>query len=255
MSDQKTVLYKKEGSVARILFNRPDSLNAYNEIMMQSFKSCLQKAKEDSEVKVIILSGVGRAFSAGVDLKTTTTADFQKGASFMELGHEVGALIGNMPKVTIAQVHGYCFTGALEIMLFFDMAYCSDTTQFGDTHAKWGIIPRWGMTQRLARRVGLAKAKELTFRAMRVKGPEAERIGLVNRAFPDASLHEEVQKIAEEISANSHEAIVAIKKLYDDGYHTTLSEGLRLELETDTQLGDTTDNISQFESKKFSSNS
>ena len=243
--------YHKDGSIARIRFNRPESLNAYNESMMISFRDALQEARDDKDIRVIIVSGNGRAFSAGVDLKTTQPEDFQSGATFMDVGYEVGELILNMPKATIAQVHGYCFTGALELMLFFDMAFCSDTTQFGDTHAKWGIMPRWGMTQRLSRRVGLAKAKELTFRAYRVKGPEAERIGLVNRSFPDGELEDAVTQIANEIIENSQEAITAIKHLYDEGFKTTLREGLRLELEADTQLSDTGENLNQFEKKKF----
>lgn len=246
-----TILYEKTGSIATIILNRPDSLNAYNEEMMEELKAALIKAKEDIDIKVIITKGAGRAFSAGVDLKTTNTEDFQKGARFMDLGHEVGALIDTMPKVTIAQVHGYCFTGALELMLFFDLGFCTDSTQFGDTHAKWGIIPRWGMTQRLARRVGLAKAKELTFRACRVKGPEAERIGLVNRSFPAETFEEDVNNIAYEVIQNSHEAIIKIKRLYDEGYRTTFAEGLQIEFDADTEIGDTSENLSQFEQKKF----
>ena len=184
--------YHKDGAIARIRFNRPDSLNAYNEAMLVGFRDALKDARDDHDIRVVIVSGNGRAFSAGVDLKTTKPEDFQSGSPFMDVGYEVGDLILQMPKATIAQVHGYCFTGALELMLFFDMAFCADTTQFGDTHAKWGIMPRWGMTQRLSRRVGLAKAKELTFRAYRVKGPEAERIGLVNRSFPDDQLEDEL---------------------------------------------------------------
>lgn len=247
----ENIIFKKEGAIARIIFNRPKSLNAFNEPMMKELKTVLESIRKDSEVKVVVVSGEGRAFSAGVDLKTTSSDGFQAESSFMALGFEVGDLIVNMPKVMIAQVHGYCFTGALEMMLFFDMAFCTEDTQFGDTHAKWSVIPRWGMTQRLARRVGLAKAKELTFRAMRVKGVEAERIGLVNRAFEESALETEVNKIVAEILDNSFEAIVSIKKLYDDGYATTLKEGLHLELNADTRLSDTGENLSQFQSRKW----
>ena len=246
----KHLILEEKNSIARIKFNRPESLNAFNLAMMQELKDLLIQLKEDENIKVIIVSGEGRAFSAGVDLKETSAEGFQKGASFMDLGRELSDIINDYPKVTIAQVHGYCFTGALEFMMFFDMSFCADETQFGDTHAKWAIMPRWGMSQRLARRVGLQKAKELTFRALRVAGPEAERIGLVNRSFPLDHLEEEVNKIAEDILHNSFEAIVAIKKLYDQGYHTTLGEGLKIELNADTRLMDTSENIQAFESKK-----
>ena len=250
----KLIRLQKEGAVAQVIFNRPDVLNAINEEMLQDFHDQLVALADDREVKVIVVKGTGRAFSAGIDLKSTTAAMFQDQdeGSFMALGLTIRDLIREMPKVVIGQVHGYCFTGALELAMFFDLLFCDENTQFGDTHAKWSIIPRWGMSQNLARRVGILKAKELTFRAMRINGIEAARIGLVNTAFSADNLEQEVQTIANEISANSFEAIIKIKRLYDDGWHTTLAEGLRIELETDTSLTATDDQIDQFESKKFS---
>jgi len=177
-----------EGYVAKLKLNRPDALNAINEMMMQELESEVARIAKDETIKIVILSGEGRAFSAGVDLKTTSADGFQADGPFMTLGGKVSQMILDMPQVTIAQVHGYCFTGALELAMFFDLCYCTTNTQFGDTHAKWSVMPRWGMSQRLARRVGLLKAKELTFRAMRVRGVEAERIGLVNRAFEPEEL-------------------------------------------------------------------
>jgi len=245
------IIYNKSNSVAHIKLNRPKVLNAFNEAMLQELKTALQDAENDAAVKVVLVAGEGRAFSAGVDLKATDASGFQKGGSFMEVGMEVGNLFTQLSKVTIAQVHGYCFTGALEMMLFFDMAFCTEDTQFGDTHTKWAVMPRWGMSQRLARRVGLSKAKELTFRAMRIKGIEAERIGLVNRAFKSEVLEAEVQKIIDDILGNSFEAIAAIKKLYNQGYETTLKEGLLIEYNADTNLQSTSENLSDFQNKKF----
>ena len=242
----ETVLLQRDGPIARLTLNRPESLNALNPEMMQAFHDHLLGIRSDEAVKILIVNGAGRAFSAGVDIKTTTAEGFQSGNAFMGLGEAVSDLLTTMPKVTIAQVHGYCFTGALELMLMFDMAFCTDETRFGDTHAKWSVMPRWGMTQRLARRVGLAKAKELTFRAYQVKGPEAERIGLVNRAFPASLFVAEVNQICDDILQNSFEAIVAIKALYDDGFATTLREGLALELAADNNLSSTAARLQQF---------
>lgn len=247
----ESIIYNKKDAIAHIKLNRPEVLNAFNEAVLLELKTALEDAENDAAIKVVLVSGEGRAFSAGVDLKSTDASGFQKGGSFMEVGMEVGNLFTHLTKVTIAQVHGYCFTGALEMMLFFDMAFCTEDTQFGDTHTKWAVMPRWGMSQRLARRVGLIKAKELTFRAMRIKGIEAERIGLVNRAFKSEDLKNEVQKIIDEILANSFEAIAAIKKLYNQGYETTLKEGLLIEYNADTNLQDTSESLSEFENKKF----
>jgi len=248
---ESTLIKEVKGQVAYLKLNRPDSLNALNPIMLKILMSALTDIRDDSKIRVVILSGVGRAFSAGVDLKTTQPEDFQKGAPFMEMGKELPRLIASMPQVLIAQVHGFCFTGALEFMLCFDLMFCDDETQFGDTHTKWAIIPQWGMTQRLARQVGLVKAKELTFRAMRVRGPEAERIGLVNRSFKKEELTDKVNQIAKEICANSAEAIARIKKLYDQGYATTLDAGLEIESKADTDMVDTLSELAQFSEKKF----
>lgn len=249
--EPKLVLYSKEDAIVHVKLNRPESLNAFNPPLLLSLIEAFKKAEADDDVKVVIVSGEGRAFSAGVDLKTTPPEEFRKAAKFMKTGEELPRVIQNMTKVMIAQVHGYCFTGALELALMFDLCYCDDNTQFGDTHAKWGIMPRWGMTQRLARRIGLIRAKELTFRALRVKGAEAERIGLVNKSFAAGELSEGVMTVAREITANSHEAIVAIKKLYDEGYHTTLGEGLEIEKAADIAIGELGDNLKQFDKKKF----
>ncbi len=243
------IIYQAKEGIARTTLNRPDNLNALNQPMMLELKEVLLSIKADDSIKVVIVDGAGRAFSAGVDIKATTSDGFQKGGSFMDVGKEVGDLILDLPKVTIAKVHGYCFTGALEMMLFFDMAFCTEETQFGDTHAKWSVMPRWGMSQRLARRVGLAKAKELTFRAMRVKGLEAERIGLVNRAFKAEEFDSEIDHIVADIQENSFAAIKAIKRLYNEGYNTTLREGLLLELAADTYLPDTDVQLAKFQKK------
>ncbi|MEM7374440.1 MAG: enoyl-CoA hydratase/isomerase family protein [Bacteroidota bacterium] len=245
------LIYDRQEAVVRVILNRPKSLNAFNRALLQEMKTAFQQISEDPTIKVVVLSGEGRAFSAGVDLKETDADGFQDGATSMKLGRELSELMTQLPQVTIAQVHGYCFTGALEMMMFFDMAFCAESTQFGDTHAKWSVMPQWGMTQRLARRVGLAKAKELSFRAMRIKGPEAERIGLVNRAFPDDQLASEVDTIITEILQNSFEAISVIKHLYDEGYAGTLRDGLELESNADTRLSDTDAQLSQFQEKKF----
>ena len=92
-------------------------------------------------------------------------------------------LLENMPQVTIAMLNGYCFTGAMEIMMAFDLVVAADEAKIGDTHTKWGIPPKWGMTQRLMDQVGMRKAKELSFTAQAISGKEAEKIGLVNKSI------------------------------------------------------------------------
>jgi enoyl-CoA hydratase len=232
--------------IATISLNRPESLNALNLEMTNLLIEKIEQLENDSNVKIIIVKGNGRAFSAGVDLKNTGTEGFDKEGDMMLLGRKLCNLIADSAKVTIAQVHGYCFTGALEFMLCFDLVYSTPETQFGDTHAKFGIMPRWGMSQRLPRKVGLAKAKEMSFRAMRVKGDEAERIGLVNRIFSLENIDAEVLSIAKEITSNNFQAVQVIKSLIDKGFNTSLEEGLKIEAENDAVVENLNENIKDF---------
>lgn len=247
------IIYKKEEQVLRLTLNRPKVLNALTPNLMAELKDAAQRAAQDDEVKVVIVSGAGRAFSAGVDLKAVR-ASFKEGqlsASQMgENGIAFMELMETMPKVTIAMVHGYCFTGALELMLAFDLVYCAESVKIGDTHAKWGILPKWGMTQRLWRKVGILKARELSFTAKAVSGKQAERIGLVNRAFPDERLEDEVDQIVKQILSNSQQTVAVIKQLYHESQNTSLAEGLAIELNTNVAITDRADFLKNFEKNK-----
>lgn len=246
----KTIEFEIEHGVARIILNRPDKLNAMNASMLEEMLDALSKIESNGDIRILVMSGKGRAFSAGVDLKETSSKDFNSDHGVIQLGLKFADKIISLPVVTIAQIHGYCFTGALELALLFDLIYCASDTLFGDTHAKWAIMPRWGMTQRLSRRVGLHKAKELTFRAMRIDGTEAQRVGLVNQAFELADLDKQIKIVIDDIILNDHEAIMGIKLLYDKGFNGTLSDGLNLELSADPRLSSTSKTIGQFDKIK-----
>lgn len=247
----KAIIYEVKEQVAHITLNRPDKLNAINGDMIQELNEVLKKIKIDDSIKIVLIKGAGRAFSAGVDLKDNAESVTTGGSSFLQKGIEINDLLESIPKVTIAQVHGYCFTGALEFMLAFDMVYCDHNTQIGDTHAKWGIVPGWGLTQRLTRRVGLLRAKQMTFRARRVKGEEAERIGLVTMSVPEGELDTTVDQVIKDILANSHSTIATIKKLYNEGYAVTQKDGLAMELKvnTEVEMNDSAHRVASFNKK------
>jgi len=227
----ENIIYKKEGGIARITLNRPEAYNAFTEDMFVEMMSALDDAETDDTIKVIILNGAGKTFCAGMDLNAIKLDGFSEGGSTITKGYEVSDRIEHSKKITIAQVHGFAFTAALELTLFFDMVYCTDATQFCDSHAKWGLIPRWGLSARLPRRIGMLKAKEMTYAGYRVKGQEAESIGLVTRSFKDEEeLVSEVNKITERILENSFKAIQVNKHLYDQMHEMTLREGIAYEL-------------------------
>ena len=221
--------------------------------MIRELKSALKLIATDSNCKVLILKGAGRAFSAGVDLKAMNES--LVGGQFtsyeiIQEGNDIAQILRTMPQPAIVQVHGHCYTGATELMMFFDLIIAAEDAKIGDTHAKWGIMPTWGMTQRLPRLVGIMKAKELSFTCKPITGKEAERIGLVNRAVPLEELDKTVIDLANDILQNSAQTIAAMKHLYNEGIHSTLEEGLKIETSYKVEITDRTEFLRGFEKNK-----
>lgn len=243
------ILYSKQNAICRISLNRTKALNALSPNLVTELKSAFEEAANDDAIGVVILSGEGRAFSAGVDLKQMNASI--RGGKFsqdeiLKAGLELIENIQTMPKVCIAMVHGYCFTGALELALAFDLLYTADDTQFGDTHTKWGILPKWGMSQRLAQKAGIMKARELSFTARTFSGKEAEAFGIANKAVPATQLKEYVENIAQDILKNSRQTVAAFKHLYHAGSLTTLKEGLQIESAFDAGITDRAEFLREF---------
>ena len=252
MTYQDITLEQKD-AITVITLNRPQSLNALTPLMIQELKHAFTQIAADSNCKVVILKGAGRAFSAGVDLKAMNES--LVGGQFTQYeiiqeGNELAAIIRKMPQPIIGQIHGHCYTGATELMMFFDINIAAEDLKIGDTHAKWGILPTWGMTQRLPRLVGISKAKELSFTCKPISGKEAEKIGLVNRAVPLEELDKTVLELANDILQNSAQTIAAMKHLYNEGIHTTLEQGLKMETTFKTEITDRTEFLRGFEKNK-----
>ncbi|MGB0839454.1 MAG: enoyl-CoA hydratase/isomerase family protein, partial [Chitinophagales bacterium] len=205
------IKYEQDGAIARITLNRPNKLNALTEVMLSEWRSVLTEIARDTNCRVVVVSGAGRAWSAGVDLSVFQHTKVEPGYPIWDDGMEIMRLLENMPQVTIAMLNGFCFTGAMEIMMAFDLVIAAEEAKIGDTHTKWGIPPKWGMTQRLMNLVGIRKAKELSFTAKTIKGAEAARIGLVNSAVPLVDLANVVEELATKIIGNSAQTIAAVK--------------------------------------------
>lgn len=207
---------RMENGVAEITLNRPDALNAFTPDLLKALIDAVKDAEK--QARVIILSGAGRAFSAGVDLKMLQDATFEKGKVdnvFDNVSIKAIDAIRHCIVPVIAKVHGFCFTGALELALHADFILTTENTKFGDTHAKWGLRPSWGMSQNLARAVGVRKARELSFTAATFIGEDAESWGLANACFEDKeALDIETAKRAAAIAEASPGAIAAYKDLY-----------------------------------------
>ena len=175
----ETVLYEKDGGIGRIIFNRPQAMNAITPTMLKELREAVTQAGKEDDVKIVVLTGTGKAFCAGVDLKALGSGTLDRGKVGDILDLPARALIDAMravPKPVIGLVNGFCFTGGLEILLACDLIIAAEEAKLGDTHAKWGIRPTWGMSARLPRRVGFIKARELSYTADSITGKEAERI-------------------------------------------------------------------------------
>ena len=245
----ETIIFTADNGVARITMNRPEAMNAITPAMLEEIKTAVIAAAGDPDVRAIVLTGAGKAFCAGVDLKALGGRKIENGMVGDVLdtpARELIEAIRTVPVPVIALVNGFCFTGALEIMLACDMAIAAEEAKIGDTHARWGLRPTWGMSARLPRRVGFNRARELSFTAASISGTEAGRIGLVNRAVPADRLEETLRAVLDAIIANSRESVAAYKSLYREGESMTADESLDLEFGSDFTIGDTEERLRQF---------
>lgn len=244
--EYQQIQIEQSESIAWITLYRPDKLNALTPTMINEWCKAMESLAKDKNCKVIIVKGAGRAFSAGVDLNVFQESAVAPGYSMHEDGMQLINLLETVPQVCIASVHGFCFTGALEILMAFDLILAAEDAKIGDTHSKWGILPKWGMTQRLARHVGLLKAKELSFMAKTVSGKEAAEIGLVNLAVPLEQLEEKARQMATKICENSSQTIAAMKQMYNYGQRYGLDKGIQYELDYEKNISDKNDTLKQF---------
>lgn len=225
--------------------NRPQALNALSPSLFIELRDHVDALAADPEaVGCVVLCGSGRSFSAGNDLKAIQAGERAPTPTFQA---ETLEALERLPQPVIAAVHGHCYTGALELVLACDLLIAAESARFADTHGRWGMSPTWGMSQRLPRRVGLLKARELMFSGQVVDGPEAARIGLANTCVPDDELLDAATGMARRFLENSWFTLRMDKALINGGLDRNLSEGLRFERETSPGAGpDTAERVKSF---------
>ena len=209
------------GGMAIITLNRPP-MNAVTDEMLDELVTVCTELESDGTVHVIIVTGAGRAFSAGRDGPGVLAGKERPGGLRYAILEQI-----NMP--VIAAVNGFCFTGSFELAMCADIIIASDNAKFADTHARFGITPGGGQTQRLPRLIGSRKAKEILFTGRQISAEEAEQIGIVNKVVPHDTLMDEARAMAEMILDNIPETISIEKRLINQSMTTTLEEGLELE--------------------------
>jgi len=229
--DYQHILVERDGAVATITLNRPDKLNALNARLIAELTHAIHHyrfAKEDAP-RVVILTGAGKAFVAGADIAAMASLNAHEAYQFSEAGHRLGYQIEMSPFPVIAAVNGFALGGGCELMLACDLAYASDAAKLGQPEVNLGVIPGFGGTQRLARRVGVAKARELVYTADIINADEALRIGLVNAVFPAAELLPRVREIAQKIAQKGPLAVASAKRVLLKGADLELAAANELE--------------------------
>lgn len=235
MSEGKLVLRENRQGVAILTLNRPEMLNALSPKLFVELREHIdQLASETDSIGCVILRGEGRSFSAGNDLKAIQSGERAPTKHFQA---ETLDAIESLPQPVIASVQGHCYTGSLELALACDLLVAAESAKFSDTHGKWSLTPTWGMTQRLPRRVGLLKAKEMMLTGRAVSGSESVSLGLANYCVEDDHLQSRTWQLAEDIVANSWHTLRADKSLLLAGQNLHLTDGLAYERENSPGLG------------------
>ncbi len=227
----ETILYDKKDHVARITLNRPDALNAINRTMVTELGKVLDDSETDRDVRVVVITGAGRAFCSGADLKfaseelTTSQAEQE----FFRFANRVMMRrIETLSKPVIAAVNGYAMAGGFEILTVVDLVIAAEDAMIGDMHIKHGLLAAGGAPYRLPLLIGMRKAKELMFTGKTITGKEAEEIGLVNKAVPASILQSTVDALAAELAEYSPLAMSITKRLINDSVLVDIEARLEL---------------------------
>ena len=225
---ENIVLVERDGPVAIVTMNRPDALNALSRALRAELVKTFAELAEDDTVRVAILTGAGRAFTAGVDLKEAGQTGFALGADGGEI--DLAKWLASYPWPIIGAINGFAITGGFELALMCDVLLASENAKFADTHARVGIMPGWGLSQKLSRLIGISRAKELSFSGNFLDAETAERWGLVNHVYAAHELLPAAKKLAQEMATCDPGMLRNYKRVIDDGFATSFGEGLRLEV-------------------------
>lgn len=227
---EPVILVEKSGAVATVTLNRPTAMNALSRELRTAIAETFEALEADKDIRVAILTGAGKAFCAGLDLK--------------ELGSDTGginATIGDKDPVTsigqfsgpvIGAINGVAITGGFELAIACDVLICSENARFADTHARVGILPGWGLSQKLSRAIGIYRAKELSLTGNFLSAQQAADWGLVNRVVPADDLLPTCRKLADDMLSVVPECLPAYKKLIDDGFAEDFGTALKTERRT-----------------------
>ncbi len=226
---EQLVLTETEDGITVVTLNRPEALNALSRALRGSIVETFERLRGDAATEVVILTGAGRAFTAGLDLKelggerdadTTAVSDRDLSRVFAELGRPI-----------IGAINGYAITGGFEMALMCDFLIASTQAKFADTHARVGVVPGWGLSQKLPRLIGINRAKELSLTGNYLSAERAYEWGLVNRVVEPGELLATCKALARDILTTDPSTRTEIRRIMDQGWNATLGEGMAIELD------------------------
>ncbi|MFT7578622.1 MAG: enoyl-CoA hydratase [Myxococcota bacterium] len=226
----ENLIYSRDQAVVTLTINRPEVLNALDKKTLTELHRAFFEFRHDAAARVLILTGAGdRAFVAGADIAQMTELDQQEAEDFARLGQNLTCAIESVPKAVIAAVNGFALGGGCELAMACDFILASEKARFGQPEVNLGLIPGFGGTQRLARIVGRAVAKQMIFTGEIIKAERAREIGLANAIYPHAELLEGARQIADTIASKGPLAVGAAKRALNRGYDLALEVGLEFE--------------------------
>jgi len=234
------IILEKRGGVAKITLNRPQVLNALDTITLKELEAAVGDIEDDPTIRVVVITATGRAFCTGADMMGGGAADWSL-ANFLRLWNTVFNAIENLSMPVVAAINGMALGGGLELVMVCDLAIAAEDARLSDQHANYGLVPGGGASQRLPRRIGITKAKELLYTGDRISPAEAERIGLINKAVPADKLEEATNELVTKLLGKSPMALKAVKRLVNRGMDCSLDAGLEMEMIAATAHGYTED--------------
>ena len=226
------ILLEKKGLIAVATINRPKALNALNSEVLTDLDELVSAVKADADIRALVITGSGeKAFVAGADIGEQYPLDLDGGRRWGQRGSALMRRIEKLEFPTIAAVNGFALGGGCELALSCDIILASEKAKFGQPEVGLGITPGFSGTQRLPRRVGVAKAKELIFSGKMIKADEAEKIGLVNAVFAPEALVDGALEMAKSFTKNAPIAVKYAKACIDRGMQMDMDDGIAIENE------------------------
>ena len=218
------ILLEKNSGIATLTLNRPEAMNALNQELRRALADGFRSLAVDGTTGVVILTGAGRAFCAGMDLKEAAEGPADE-AAFSGEADVIGAMASFAGPI-IGAINGHAVTAGFELALNCDILIASTDAKFADTHVRVGMLPGWGLSQRLPRLIGIARAKEISLTGNYITAEKAKVWGLVNRVVPPEQLLPTCQALAQDIASSEPSVVTRYKRLIDEGYGMNLKDAL-----------------------------